>query len=88
MAYRSKSRGGKARRAILLGAAISLVAALAGILAPHAAAQGCAMCFQSAQASSEQGRAALRHGILILLVPAVGLFGTILAMLGRREPLG
>ena len=87
MAFRSQTRIRKWRRAILLIAPVFGVAALAGILAPHAAAQGCAICFQSAAASSQQGRAALRHGILILLVPAVGLFGAILTMLCRRNPV-
>jgi len=48
------------------------------------AAQGCAMCYQNAAASGAVGRAALRHGVLILLVPAIGLFCGILALLYRR----
>lgn len=55
------------------------------LLAPHAAAQGCAMCYQSAAASGEQGRAALRHGILILLVPAASLFLGILMLIYHRN---
>jgi hypothetical protein len=50
----------------------------------RAAAEGCAMCYQNAAASGAVGRAALRHGVLILLVPAIGLFCGILALLYRR----
>jgi hypothetical protein len=59
--------------------------ALAFILAPHAAAQGCAMCYQNASATGEQGRDALRHGILVLLLPTLSLFVGILALIYRRR---
>lgn len=59
--------------------------ALVALVAPHAAAQGCAMCYQNAAASGEQGRAALRHGILILLLPALSLFFGIFALIYRRN---
>jgi hypothetical protein len=52
---------------------------------PQAAAQTCAMCYQNAAATGPRGRIALQHGILILLVPAVGLFAGILALLWRRR---
>ena len=52
---------------------------------PQAAAQGCAMCYQNAAATGPRGRTALQHGILILLIPAVGLFAGILALLCRRR---
>lgn len=58
---------------------------LFALAAPHAAAQGCAMCYQTAAASGEQTRAALRHGILILLLPAVGIFLGICALIYRRS---
>ncbi|MBZ5695728.1 MAG: hypothetical protein LAN36_10260 [Acidobacteriia bacterium] len=58
---------------------------LVALVAPHAAAQGCAMCYQNAAASGEQGRAALRHGILILLLPALSLFFGIFALIYRRN---
>jgi hypothetical protein len=61
-----------------------ICAALAAVLAPHAVAQGCAMCYQNAAASGAKGQAALRHGILILLIPALGIFGSILAVTFRR----
>jgi hypothetical protein len=59
---------------------VFLVVALFATMAPHAAAQGCAMCYQNAASSGAQGRAALRHGILILLVPALALFVGILLL--------
>jgi len=43
------------------------------------------MCYQNAAASGEQGRAALRHGILILLFPALSLFFGIFALIYRRN---
>jgi len=61
------------------------ILALVALTAPHAAAQGCAMCYQNAAASGEQGRAALRHGILILLLPALSLFFGIFALIYRRN---
>jgi hypothetical protein len=58
---------------------------LLGLVAMRAAAQGCAMCYQNAAASSAQGRTALRHGILILLLPALGVFFGICALIYRRR---
>jgi hypothetical protein len=59
----------------------------AGVLlfAPHAAAQGCAMCYQNASAAGAQGREALRHGILILLLPTLSLFIGIFALIYHRR---
>jgi hypothetical protein len=54
---------------------------------PEAVAQGCAMCYQNAAASGPQGRFALQHGVLILFVPAVGFFASILFLLYRRRHL-
>jgi hypothetical protein len=54
-------------------------------VAPHVAAQGCAMCYQNAAASGGQGRAALRHGILILLAPGLSLFSGIFVLIYRRR---
>lgn len=61
--------------------------AILTIFAPHAAAQGCAMCYQNAAASGAKGQEALRHGILILLIPALTLFGGIIAAIYRRDNL-
>jgi hypothetical protein len=66
-----------------------LCASVLAFVAPHTAAQGCAMCYQSAAASGAAGRAALRHGILVLLVPAIGFFlGTFALIYRRRNPAG
>jgi hypothetical protein len=65
-------------------AAVSFLAAVAAI-APRALAQGCAMCYQNAAAAGEQGRAALRHGILILLLPAISLFLSIFGLIYIRR---
>jgi hypothetical protein len=58
---------------------------LIGLTASHAVAQGCAMCYQTAAASGAPARVALRHGILVLLLPAVSLFVGILAFIYRRN---
>jgi hypothetical protein len=55
------------------------------VCAPHAAAQGCAMCYQNAAASGAQGREALRQGILILLFPVLSLFVGIFVLIFRRR---
>jgi len=69
-------------RRLLLAAALCV--AILALLAPHTMAQGCAMCYQNAAASGAKGQAALRHGILILLLPALGIFSSILAITLRR----
>ncbi len=60
---------------------------LFAVVAPHAMAQGCAMCYQTAAASGAPVREALRHGILILLLPAVSLFLGVFAFIYRRRNL-
>jgi hypothetical protein len=54
----------------------------------HAYAQGCAMCYQNAAAAGTKAQSGLRHGILILLIPALGLFGGILGFLYHRRSAG
>jgi len=75
------NRGRAMRGAALLIATLAVAAALA----PHAAAQGCAMCYQNAAASGPQGREALRHGILVLLLPTISLFLGIFGLLYTRR---
>lgn len=75
----------KKRLIIELGVFSCSILALAFLLAPHAAAQGCAMCYQNASAAGAQGREALRHGILVLLLPTLSLFVGILALIYRRR---
>ncbi len=70
----------------LAGAGFAILCALGvASIASHAAAQGCAQCYQAAAASGVAGRAALRHGIFILLVPAISLFCAILSLIYRRR---
>jgi hypothetical protein len=64
---------------------IAAVAATLAVIAGRAGAQGCAMCYQNAAAAGAGAQAGLRHGILILLIPAVGVFGGILALIHRRR---
>ncbi len=54
-------------------------------LAPQALAQGCAMCYQSAAATGNRSIVALQHGILILLIPSVGLFVGIFGLIYSRR---
>lgn len=35
--------------------------------------QGCAMCYSSAAAASKDGQKAIRKGVMVLLVPPVGI---------------
>jgi len=47
------------------------------------------MCYQNAASSGPQGQTALQRGILVLFLPAVGMFLGILALLlHRRTPAG
>ena len=66
-------------------ATAAMYVALLALPAPRAAAQGCAMCYQTAAASGAPGQEALRHGILILLLPAVSLFFGIFGLIYRRR---
>jgi heme/copper-type cytochrome/quinol oxidase subunit 2 len=63
----------------------AMLVALLLATAPTGAAQSCAMCYQNAAASGARGRSALQFGIMILFVPAVFFFGTILFFLYRRR---
>ena len=35
-------------------------------------AQGCAMCYSSAQATSKEGQLAIHKGVVVLLIPPIG----------------
>ena len=72
-------------RALVLAIVASTYLALFALAAPGAMAQGCAMCYQNAAASGPGGINALRHGILILLVPAVSLFVGIFVFIYHRR---
>jgi hypothetical protein len=76
------------RRGMRPAVAVAAAAAAAfGATASTSYAQGCAMCYQTAAGASAPGREALRHGILVLLVPAVSLFLGIFALIYRRRDL-
>jgi len=51
----------------------------------NAAAQGCAMCYQSASAAKKSGLEALQNGVLILLIPPLLMFAAILWQMFRRR---
>ncbi|HEV2289743.1 MAG TPA: hypothetical protein VGR81_12400 [Candidatus Acidoferrales bacterium] len=71
----------------MAGKLIAAGAAVAGILlgATSTFAQGCALCYNDAAASGPQAEAALRHGILILLIPPMVIFAFFYGMLYRRR---
>jgi hypothetical protein len=48
-----------------------LILILLGWTAP-AWAQGCAMCYSSAQATSKEGQRAIHTGVIVLLLPPAG----------------
>jgi hypothetical protein len=68
-----------------IASVLSATIALVVCLAQGVAAQGCAACYESAAASGAQGRAALRHGILILLIPTLSLIAVIGGLVYKRR---
>jgi hypothetical protein len=51
---------------------------MAGLAIAHPVlAQGCALCYNTAAAAGVRGVAALRNGILILMIPPVIIFGVV-----------
>jgi phosphate/sulfate permease len=75
------------KKDVLIRAALLLASGAALIALPisRVHAQSCAMCYQGAAASGAQGGTALRHGILLLFVPAISLFVGIFALIYRRR---
>lgn len=69
------------RAAIALSGCLGLIATITS----QAAAQGCAMCYQSAAAGGDRSRVALQHGILLLLFPSIGLFVGIFGLIYSRR---
>ncbi|HZP02036.1 MAG TPA: hypothetical protein VFD30_17255 [Terriglobia bacterium] len=65
-------RGRLARRMTSL-----LTVAVGTLAASPVWAQGCALCYNTASAAGSRGIAALRHGILILMIPPVIIFGVV-----------
>lgn len=70
------------KRILIAGILLSFAAAL---LAPAAAAQGCAMCAQNAAATGPEGARAINTGILVLLLPTLGIFGGLFVLIVRRH---
>jgi hypothetical protein len=71
------------KRYVISGLLLAIAAAL---LAPAAAvAQGCAMCAQNAAATGAEGARALNTGILVLLLPTLGIFGGLFVLILRRH---
>jgi hypothetical protein len=63
----------------------ALAALIAILSSAHSAfAQGCALCYTSASALGQAGQRSLDYGILVLLVPALILFLSVMFMLYRR----
>ncbi len=65
------------------------ILALAGVLTVAPAfGQGCVMCSTGAHAAGEKAERSLLHGVVVLLVPPVGMMvGLVgLAFYYRREP--
>jgi hypothetical protein len=82
-----ETQGNELKKDTLIRAALLIIscAALIALPMPHVSAQSCAMCYQGAAASGAQGSAALRHGILLLFVPAISLFVGIFALIYHRR---
>ncbi|HEV2488497.1 MAG TPA: hypothetical protein VGT03_01720 [Candidatus Acidoferrales bacterium] len=69
-------------------AAAALVLTVGALLSASAAfGQGCALCYADAAATGPQTQAALRHGILILMIPPMILFAGLYLLLYRRRNL-
>jgi hypothetical protein len=82
-----ETQGNEMKKDVLIRAALLLACSAALIALPisQVHAQSCAMCYQGAAASGAQGGAALRHGILLLFVPAISLFLGIFALIYHRR---
>jgi hypothetical protein len=71
----------------VLKRALIAVLLTAGTLvgASAAFAQGCALCYADAAATGPQTQAALRHGILVLMIPPMFIFAALYLLLYRRR---
>ncbi len=66
-------------------ARFSLFLLLAAAAAAPAYAQGCTMCYTAAAQQSAQGKHALNMGILMLLLPAIGMFCGLFFLVWRSK---
>ncbi|HEV2299431.1 MAG TPA: hypothetical protein VGR72_13050 [Candidatus Acidoferrales bacterium] len=71
---------------VLRRALIAVLFTAGTLLSSSAAfAQGCALCYADAAATGPQTQAALRHGILVLMIPPMFIFAGLYWMLYRRR---
>jgi len=70
----------------LIFAAVVAVLILATVMFPNiAAAQGCALCYQSAAAAGSRAIHALRNGIVVLIIPPFCICSAITYLVYRRR---
>ncbi|HEY2548220.1 MAG TPA: hypothetical protein VGI46_19265 [Candidatus Acidoferrum sp.] len=74
-------------RQIRLTIFFGVIASLGLAIPPFAAAQGCALCYQSAAAAGSRAIHALRNGIAILMIPPVFICTGISYLAYRRRNL-
>jgi len=67
--------------------ALAAFLVLCSVLSPKAAAQGCALCYQSAAAAGSRAISALRNGIIVLIVPPFLICTAISFLVYRRRNL-
>lgn len=72
-------------KATLLLLSAALVVAVAALALPESAAAQCALCKLSAGSGGPRAVRALNVGILVLLLPPVGIFCTIFAVAYRHR---
>ncbi len=77
----------KARMIFRVLKATVAVASAALVCASATFAQGCALCYNDAAATGPKAQAALRHGILTLIIPPAFIFVGMLSTLYRRRNL-
>lgn len=76
------------RRVILKRLVAAILLAGGTLISTSAAiAQGCALCYADAAATGPQTQAALRHGILVLMIPPMFIFAGLYLLLYRRRNL-
>ena len=51
---------------------LSILGGLLALWTVPALAQGCAMCYSNATATTKEGQLAISRGVLVLLIPPVG----------------
>jgi len=72
-------------RPIVVSSLLSILGASAAL--PNALAQGCAMCYTTAAAAGSAAARSLDVGILVLLVPTLVMFVSVLVIAIRRAAI-